>query len=105
MNEGRVGIGTKWIYDTTENETYVNNALDWQSYTSGIHNCGLWNCYDSPLAFCIKGTMNTSSYVVCSPLAVMRPQCNWLSTINNLQNEIEKTSDKTMKVTYTLTLT
>lgn len=103
VNEGRVYIGTKAYYDTQEEETYLNNADVWHSYSTQVNRFGVWNCYDAPLAFITAGANDTMGFKV-SPLTVIRPACNWLSTINNLPNEIEKTADKTMKVTYTLTL-
>ena len=102
VNEGRVYIGTRAYYDTTAEETYVTNASEWHQYHAVIHRFGLWNCYDAPLAFVTQG--NTTDYFKISPLVCTRPPCNWLATINNLPSEIEKTPDKTMKVTYTLTL-
>lgn len=101
-SEGRVYLGSVQYYDTTADETYITNASVWNG-GSTIWNTGLWQCYDSNLVFSIHGTQNATDPKI-SPLAVLRPHCNWLSTINNLQNEVEKTADKTMKVTYTLTL-
>lgn len=103
VNEGRVYIGTRGYYDTQTGETYVNNAQVWHSYTASMFRFAIWQCYDCPLAFVIEGSNSTSGFLL-SPLTVLRPPCNWLSTINNLPQEIEKTAEKTMKVTYTLTL-
>ena len=97
-NEGRVYRGTRTYYDTQSGESYVTNASQWQD---NVYNQGLWQCYDSNLCWCInESSTNLTPYV----MSVLRPPCNWLSTINNLSQEIEKTAEKTMKVTYTLTL-
>ena len=104
VNEGRVYIGTRGYYDTQSGETYVNNANTWHAYYAMTYSFALWQCYDCPLAFVVKGVNSTTTSFLLSPLTVVRPACNWLSTINNLPQEIEKTAEKTMKVTYTLTL-
>lgn len=98
VNEGRIYRGTRAYYDIQSGESYVTNASQWQD---NVYNHGLWQCYDSNLCWCIHGPSNNVTPYVMS---VLRPPCNWLSTINNLPQEIEKTPDKTMKVTYTLTL-
>lgn len=102
FTEGRMYLGGGLYYDTSNHETYVVNADDTTSASTERVKNGLWQCYDCDLFF---GTPFESGYTEFTPLAVARPMCNWLSTINNLQNEVEKTADKTMKVTYTLTLT
>ena len=104
VNEGRVYINSRAYYDTQTEEVYVNNATWWHAYSSMFYRFGLWQCYDSPLVFVPLNVANTTTGVALSPLSVLRPPCNWLSTINNLSQEIEKTPEKTMKVTYILTL-
>lgn len=113
VQEGRVAIGSARYYDPTltipEGGTEADrivptNAGEWNNDHAYVYTAGLWQCYDCNLVFCAIGTTNAGSPIT-SPLTVFRPPCNWLSTINNLANEIEKTGDKTMKVTYTLTLT
>lgn len=110
VQEGRVALGSLRYYDPTltipegEGESYrvsPTNASHWQS--NDTYTAGLWQCYDCNLVFNVH-SVPSSGTPAPSVLAVLRPPCNWLSTINNLQNEIEKTGDKTMKVTYTLTL-
>lgn len=103
VNEGRVYLGTQKYYDTQTEAVYITNAAVWHSYTSMYYRFGMWQCYDCPLIYSVLGT-NSTTGVLLSPLSVVRPPCNWLSTINNLSQEIEKTAEKTMKVTYTLTL-
>ncbi len=112
VHEGRVGLGSTRYYDPTltipqggtEADRIVpTNASKWNSQ-SGEYIMGIAQCYDCNLFFGIYGTSSQAANPLMSPLTVMRPPCNWLSTIKNLPNEVEKTPDKTMKVTYTLTL-
>ena len=100
--QGRIYVGGGYYYDTVSHELYISNVCDMTSstYERGVNR--VWQCYDCNLFFYVP---IGSAYTEGTPLAVVRPMCNWLSTINNLQNEVEKTADKTMKVTYTLTLT
>ena len=110
VQEGRVALGSTRYYDPTltipqggteADRIIPTNASHWNSQSS--YSAGLWQCYDCNLVFNLYGTPSSGAPAP-SPLGVLRPPCNWLSTIKNLQNEVEKTSDKTMKVTYTLTL-
>lgn len=103
VNEGRVYIGTQRYYDPQEDETYITNANVWTNSYS-MYQQYMWQCYDCPLVFDVYGTETNANMINVSPLSVVRMPCNWLSTINNLSQEIEKTAEKTMKVTYTLTL-
>lgn len=107
VNEGRVGLGSVGFYDPVNDKIYPTNAVaSWytsQSYTS---RCGLWNCYDSPLVFAITSHQSPQGAGIpdWSPLTIIRPRCNWLSTINNLERTITKTDRQTMQIQYELTL-
>jgi len=95
--------GARW-YDTDTGEIMRANSVGWHNnpiYGGGL--VGLWNCYDSPCLFVCMGQATRGDPGV-SPLSILRPPCNWLSTINNLDNTVTKTGTQTMKISYTLTL-
>ena len=112
--EGRVYLGAYSLtsgaqvgcryYDTVTGETVYTNARGWKSEanTSG-YQTGLWACYDSTNLFVCVGKTPSGSPPL-STLSILRPPCNWLSTINNLDNTVTKTGTQTMKISYTLTL-
>ena len=96
-------VGNRYL-DTVTGAILKTNALGWNSApgTAG-YAAGFWSCYDSTCLFCCIGSASAGGFP-CSPLSIMRPPCNWLSTINNLNNTVTKTGTQTMKITYTLTL-
>lgn len=96
-------IGSRYL-DTTTGDVRKTNARGYNS-NPGLYGyaAGFWNAYDSPCLFCCCGK-TTGGGVTVSPLSIIRPPCNWLSTINNLENTITKTGTQTMKIQYTLTL-
>lgn len=111
--EGRIYIGgydltnntSAKYYDTSSGTIYHTNGTSWQSSPADAYTAGLWNCYDSPCLFCCGGKINSTTYVpYISTLSILRPFCNWLSTINVLPNTITKTDTQTMKIRYQLTL-
>lgn len=55
-----------------------------------------------PLHFYYFYTYDTNSTGVATTRAIVWLDTRYLATINNLSREIEKTSDKTMKITYTI---
>ena len=93
--------GSRYV-DTVTGEVVKTNARGFSTYPSSTYTAGLWACYDSINLFCPYGSTNASPLI--SPLSILRAPCNWLSTINNLNNTITKTGTQTMKITYTLTL-
>ena len=94
-------IGNRY-YDTVADEIVQTNAYGW-SNNDNSYSAGLWACYDSVCLWVCCGKTNYGTPLV-STLSILRPPCNWLSTINNLNNTITKTGTQTMKITYTLTL-
>lgn len=96
-------IGSRYL-DTTTGAVTMSNARGWNSNPGSYgYAAGFWQTYDSPCLFCVCGRITGGGPTV-SPLAIIRPPCNWLSTINNLENTITKTGTQTMKIQYTLTL-
>ena len=57
---------------------------------------------NNPLYFYYPYTYSTSNDGSGSSTAYLWLDCKYLATINNLSRTIEKTSDKTMKITYTI---
>lgn len=96
-------MGGRYL-DTATGEVVQTNCSGWNTNdTSYGYSAGFWNCYDSTCVFVCCGSSQYGG-VATSPLTIVRPPCNWLSTINNLNNTITKTGTQTMKITYTLTL-
>lgn len=97
-------IGSRY-FDTQTGEIVRTNGKPWNLDASYDYTSGLWNCYDSTNIFCCCGHVGSQYATPApSPLSILRPPCNWLSTINNLENTITKTGTQTMKIQYTLTL-
>lgn len=90
-------------YDTQANEIVQTNSAGWNTQEGSAYGTMIWAAYDSPCLFCCGGQTPYGAPQV-SPLSILRPPCNWLSTINNLENTITKTGTQTMKIQYTLTL-
>lgn len=104
VNEGRIS-GAYSCYDPVNDEIYPLNSIDWCSYAAISYQCGIWNCYDCPLAFAVTmERLGTGYNFSWSPLIIFRPMCNWLSTINNLERTITKTDRQTMQIQYELIL-
>lgn len=112
--EGRVYLGGYSLtngsqagcryYDTVSGEIVYTNARGWKPNANDSgYQTGLWACYDSTNLFVCAGKTPSGSPTL-STLSILRPPCNWLSTINNLDNTITKTGTQTMKIRYTLTL-
>ena len=108
--EGRVYLGGRQTTGTQYGSAYYDTVADTVLYTNGYgfqtnndYGAGVWATYDSTCLFVCMGKTNYGAPLV-SPLSIIRPPCNWLSTINNLNNTITKTGTQTMKITYTLTL-
>lgn len=93
--------GSRYV-DTVTGEVVKTNARGFSANPIYTYGAGLWACYDSINLFCPYGSTSGAPYL--SPLSILRAPCNWLSTINNLNNTITKTGTQTMKITYTLTL-
>ena len=108
--EGRVYLGGRQTTGTQYGSAYYDTVADTVVYTNGYgfqtnsdYGAGVWATYDSTCLFVCMGKTYHGTPLV-SPLSIIRPPCNWLSTINNLNNTITKTGTQTMKITYTLTL-
>ena len=96
-------IGSRYL-DTASGDVLRTNGRGWNSNPGSYgYAAGFWQTYDSPCLFCCCGSAAYGG-VPASPLTIVRPPCNWLSTINNLENTITKTGTQTMKIQYTLTL-
>lgn len=112
--EGRVYLGGYSLvngsqagcryYDTVSSEIVYTNAIGWKPNANDSgYQTGLWACYDSTNLFVCAGK-TPSGAPPLSPLSILRPPCNWLSTINVLPNTVTKTDTQTMKIQYQLTL-
>lgn len=99
-HDGRLygGYGSKGV---TVLNTHTNRLLRTELYTAAS---GLQYLYNPHLAGrqVVQPTNNSYSSTAVKGLYLgMRP--NYLGTINNLAEPVEKTAEKTMKVTYVLT--
>lgn len=101
---GRILLGVDAWYDPILDRTVKTNSRVFGS--DGFSYARFQPCFDSYNMF--SNGYNNTSYLnpgfYYSPLSIVRPPCTWLSTINNLDTVVTKTPDKTMKVTYTLSL-
>lgn len=101
---GRIQLSDTAYYDPVLDKVLLTNSKQ-SSFASANSGAYTVPCFDSYHIFNPSSDKQTSvQYPTISSLGMWRMPCNWLSTINNLDTPVEKTSDKWMQVTYTLTL-
>ena len=105
INNGIIYFPNGYILNDVIHHTFKVTSPDKVNYDTDYH-YGLCHCHPGvaykDFLFCFYGQGNgPTSYAYYYQGVYL--QSHYLATINNLESPIEKTDDKTMKITYILT--